>query len=55
MVGKKGMSYTVLRPAGKVIFGDVLYDATARSGMIEKDVDIVVHGYQNAQLIVDKV
>ncbi len=54
LVGKKGVTYTVLRPSGKVIFGNELYDATARSGMIDKDVEIIVKGYQNAQLIVDK-
>lgn len=55
LVGKKGKTFTVLRPAGKVIFDNELYDATARSGMIEKDVEIIVKDYQNAQLIVDKV
>jgi len=54
LVGSKAMTYTVLRPAGKIIFNDELYDATARSGMIEKDVEVIIHGYQNAQLIVDK-
>jgi len=54
LVGKKARTYTVLRPAGKIIYNDELYDATARSGMIEKDVEVIVYGYQNAQLIVDK-
>lgn len=55
MIGKKGITYTVLRPAGKIIFEDELYDATARAGMIEKDTEVIVYGYQNAQLIVDKL
>lgn len=55
LVGKKGKTYTVLRPAGKVVFENELYDATARSGMIEKDVEVIVKDYKNSQLIVEKV
>ena len=55
LVGKNGVAYTVLRPAGKIIINDELFDATARSGMIEKGSDIIIYGYQNAQLIVEKV
>ncbi len=55
LIGKKGITYTILRPSGKIIFGDELYDATARSGMIEKGIEIVVYDYQNSQLIVDRV
>ena len=55
LLGKKGKTYTVLRPSGKVIFDEELFDATARSGMIDKDTEVVVYDYQNAQLIVDKV
>lgn len=54
LIGKKGKTYTVLRPSGKVVFENELYDATARSGMIDKDVDVIVKDYKNAQLIVDK-
>lgn len=55
LIGKKGKTYTVLRPSGKIVFENELYDATARSGMIEKDVDIIVKDYKNAQLIVEKI
>lgn len=55
LLGQTAKTYTVLRPAGKIIYNDELYDATARSGMIDKDVDVIVYGYQNAQLIVDKI
>jgi membrane-bound serine protease (ClpP class) len=54
LIGEKGKTFTVLRPAGKVIFKEELFDAVARSGMIEKDVEIIVYDYKNAQLIVDK-
>ncbi|MBC8319627.1 MAG: nodulation protein NfeD [Bacteroidetes bacterium] len=55
MVGKNGIAYTVLRPAGKIIINDELFDATARSGMIEKGTNVFVFDYKNAQLIVDKI
>lgn len=55
VIGKYGVAYTVLRPSGKVMINKELYDATARSGMIEKGDNIVVYKYQNAQLIVEKV
>ena len=54
MVGKTGVAYTVLRPAGKVIINEELFDATARSGMIEKGSEVIVFDYKNAQLIVEK-
>ncbi len=54
MIGVTGVAYTVLRPAGKIIINDELFDATARSGMIEKGEKVTVYGYQNSQLIVDK-
>ena len=54
MVGKTGVAYTILRPAGKIIIDDELFDATARSGMIEKGSEVTIFGYQNAQLIVEK-
>ncbi len=54
LIGQRGKTYTVLRPSGKVIFNDELFDAVARSGMIDKDVDIIVYDYKNAQLIVDE-
>lgn len=54
LVGSKAITYTVLRPAGKIIINDELYDAIARSGMIDKGIEVVVYGYQNAQLIVEK-
>jgi len=55
MVGKNGVAYTILRPSGKIIINDELFDATARTGIIEKGSSIIVYGYQNAQLIVEKV
>lgn len=53
-IGHTGIAYTMLRPAGKIMIEDELYDATARTGLIEKGENIVVVGYLNAQLVVKK-
>lgn len=54
MVGKTGIAFTVLRPAGKVKIEDEIFDATAEAGFIEKDDPIKVTGYQTGQLFVRK-
>ena len=42
LVGLKGIAYTVLRPGGKVMIEDELYDAQTRGGFIEKGTGIKV-------------
>ncbi len=54
LVGKEGVAHTILRPAGKVIIGDDIYDATALMGYIEKGDKVVVTKYETAQLFVRK-
>ncbi len=54
LVGKEGIAHTILRPAGKVIIGDDIYDATALMGYIEKGDKVVVTKYETAQLFVRK-
>lgn len=54
MVGMRGLSHTVLRPSGKVIIEDDIYDATADSGYIEKGEIISVIKHETAQLFVRK-
>lgn len=54
MIGKQGTAWTILRPAGKVVVGDEIFDATAISGYIDEGQTIVVTGYQTGQLIVKK-
>lgn len=54
MLGKSGIAFTVLRPAGKVKIGDEIYDASAEAGYIEKGDKIKVTGYQTSQLFVVK-
>lgn len=42
MKGKRGVAYTVLRPSGKIMIDNVLYDAYTRGEYIEKDTQVVV-------------
>ena len=42
MNGKTGTAYTVLRPSGKVMIGDELFDAFTRGDYVEKGEPIVV-------------
>ncbi|TNF30784.1 MAG: nodulation protein NfeD [Bacteroidetes bacterium] len=55
LVGKQGVAHTVLRPSGKVMIGDEIYDATALIGFIEKGDAVQVVKYETAQLFVKKV
>jgi membrane-bound serine protease (ClpP class) len=54
MIGREGLAYTTLRPAGKVMIDNELFDATARTGLIDKGETIRVVGYSSAQLVVKK-
>jgi len=54
MIGKQGIAHSVLRPAGKIMIDDEIYDATAESGFIEKGESIRVTRYSNTQLFVRK-
>lgn len=54
MIGKEGIAYTILRPAGKVEIDGNIFDATAETSFIEKGTDIKVVRYTSAQLIVRK-
>ncbi len=55
MIGKKGVAYTILRPSGKVIIDDEVYDATALSAYIEKGEQIEVVRYETSSLFVKKI
>lgn len=50
LIGQIGKSYTVLRPAGKVMIEDQLYDATTRGNYIEKDTFILVTAVEGSVL-----
>ncbi|MBK5278514.1 MAG: NfeD family protein [Bacteroidia bacterium] len=42
MIGKTGTAYTVLRPSGKVMIDDQLFDAFTRGDYVEKGDAIIV-------------
>lgn len=54
MVGKTGKVHSILRPSGKVMIEDEIYDATAISGFIEEGQTIQVISYHTGQLFVKK-
>jgi membrane-bound serine protease (ClpP class) len=54
MIGRNGLSHTVLRPSGKVIIDSEIYDATAESGYIEKGENVIVIKHETGQLFVRK-
>lgn len=55
MVGKTGTAQTVLRPAGKVMIGEELWDAKSEDGFIDKGQAIRVIRHEAAQLYVEKL
>jgi membrane-bound serine protease (ClpP class) len=55
MKGKKGITYTVLRPSGKVMIADQLFDAYTRGDYIDKDVEIEVVNDEGTSLQVRRL
>jgi len=55
LINEKGVAYTVLRPSGKVIINDEIYDAKALTGYIEEGEHIKVVRYDIAQLYVKRI
>lgn len=53
-VGSKGIAKTALRPSGKVLVGQELFDGTSSGGFIEKDDRVVVVDISGSHLVVDK-
>jgi len=54
LVGMTGIAHTVLRPSGKVMIGDKLYDAKSEYGLIEKGQPVKVIRYETGQIYVVK-
>lgn len=50
MQGKIGKTYTVLRPSGKIIIEDQIFDAYTRGDYIDKDVEVVVVSEEGTSL-----
>ena len=54
LVGRDGVAYTILRPAGKVEVDGRLYDAIAQVAYIDRRTPVRVVGYENQSLVVEK-
>jgi membrane-bound serine protease (ClpP class) len=50
LIGKKGMTYTVLRPSGKVVIDDIIYDAYTRGEFVDKGQIVEVVGDEGTTL-----
>jgi membrane-bound serine protease (ClpP class) len=50
MVGKTGVAFTVLRPSGKVMIDDLIYDAFTKAGYVEKGKAIEVISEEGSTL-----
>ncbi|MBN2683183.1 MAG: nodulation protein NfeD [Bacteroidales bacterium] len=55
MIGKEGVCSTMLRPSGKVIINDEIYDAKSEVGYIEKGEKVKVLRFESGQIYVVKV
>jgi membrane-bound serine protease (ClpP class) len=55
MVGKQGVAHTVLRPSGKVIIENEVFDAVSELGFIEKSSPIKVTRFEHGQLYVNNI
>ena len=55
VIGKEGVAHTVLRPAGKVVIDNEIYDATAITGYIEKGKTVKVIKHETSQIFVMEV
>ena len=55
LIGKRGRSFTILRPSGKVMIEDQVYDAYTRGNYIGENVEIVVISDEGTSLKVKKV
>ena len=53
LIGKIGHAHTVLRPSGKVVIENEIYDAKSLSSFINKGEKIIVVGYESGQLDVE--
>jgi membrane-bound serine protease (ClpP class) len=54
LIGELGVAHTVLRPSGRVMIQEKLYDAMSEYGLIEKGEAIKVIRYETGQVYVVK-
>ena len=55
MIGKEGVVHTVLRPSGKVMIDDSLYDALTRGGYLDKGENVRIISEEGNALVVRKI
>lgn len=55
MIGKEGVCSTILRPSGKVIIDNEIYDAKSEVGYIEKGEKVTVLRFETGQIYVVKL
>ena len=55
MIGKEGVAHTILRPSGKIMIEDNLYDALTRGSYVEKGDLVTVIGEEGNALLVKKI
>jgi membrane-bound serine protease (ClpP class) len=55
LIGKKGVAHTVLRPSGKVLVDDQVFDAFTRGDYIERGEEIVIVEMEGVTLKVKRV
>lgn len=55
VIGETAIAHTNLRPSGKVRIENHYFDAVSVMGFIEKDSEVKILGYENAQLMVKKI
>jgi membrane-bound serine protease (ClpP class) len=53
LVGKSGKAMTVLRPSGKVIIDNEVYDAVSNHGFIDRGATVTVVKFENMQVYVE--
>lgn len=54
LIGKEGIAYTVLRPSGKVMIDNEVYDGVSDGGFLEKGTKVKVVRFENAQIYVER-
>ncbi|MDX2305045.1 MAG: NfeD family protein [Microscillaceae bacterium] len=54
LLGKVGKAYTVLRPSGKIMIEETLYDAYTQGDYIDKDSEVVVISQEGTSLMVKR-
>jgi membrane-bound serine protease (ClpP class) len=55
MNGKRGIAHTILRPSGKIMIDDQIYDAFTRGEYVEQGQEIEVISSEGIALKVKKV